>query len=131
METAELEQLIEENIGLMTEFKEGCMPTLLNKESWGRVTYNGTGCSAANFYFDKNTGRIEYFGNYADKNCDRSQHEHATFRIINNKHGCEIIGLNYTPEGCPCSYPIERAPISKKALDALRKTVERYNSRKK
>jgi len=60
-----MKEIIEKNLGLMISSNEGGMSNLLCNESLGGNAgfYKNCSCAGANFFYDKFTGEIIYFGN--------------------------------------------------------------------
>lgn len=120
-DNAPTREIVEGNLAKMLGGKKGEMQYLLIRES--RSGNAGTNCSAANFYFDKETGEIKYFGNMQDVPKD----------IVNSSvKGIFIVWLD--PDLKQKSRIIEKIydlyqsdPNSPVRIN-LRESVRRYNS---
>lgn len=123
---------IESNFELMKSSKEGGMERLLSFESIGGnagVTNDGRSIGSANFYFSKETGKIEYFGNFQHVPEDiRSKFSRGRFDVAIGPKS-EIIDAMYETR---MTYPFEKISeaedISDLVKSVIEMSVERYNS---
>ncbi len=83
-----IDELVEANLRLMTSNEMGGMPELIIKESRGgnagtwEVNKKKLPCTGANFYYDRNTGAIQYFENFQLVPTEiRERFSHGIFRL--------------------------------------------------
>lgn len=80
-----MENIIEQNLKLMRSSKKGGMEACLSEESIGGNAgrYNEQPCAGANFFYDKENGKIIRFGNWGCVPKEISlNYAEGTFRVI-------------------------------------------------
>ncbi|MBU2589626.1 MAG: hypothetical protein KKF52_00990 [Nanoarchaeota archaeon] len=117
-----MKEIIEKNLELMRSSKKGGMSELLCNESLGgnAGVYKNCSCAGANFYYDKNTGEIIYFGNIQSVPKDIvNNYEQHYFRVALDLWKDKTYIVNF------------KAPTeaSKKAKQTLEETVKEFNSK--
>lgn len=79
-----MKEIIEKNLKLIKGVEIGEMQHLLNDESMGSNAgfWKNCSCAGANFFYDKNTGEIKYFGNIQHvPEAIKSKYSEACFRV--------------------------------------------------
>lgn len=123
---------------IMQSKKEQGMIDLLNRESMGgnAGTYNGYPCVGLNFYFDRETGKINAFGNH--QNLAREiivMNAHGIIRVaIKMPKGEEMMRLIQSGNKEKIrrhlkiiNYSIDNA-VSALAEDIIKVTIQEYNN---
>ena len=110
-------QTVLENLELMQSFKYGGMNHLLLSESMGgnAGTYQGRSCSAANFYYDPETAKINVFGNIQDIPKEIRDHSFEGMYRVLMQGERRIISRSYD------------ARTSQRAAEILDASKETYN----